>query len=92
MADKEMKELLVGVNELAIILMMQFKDGMQVADFAALYMKYTQDADLKAKLDAAIAGISQVPAEMKSVTLQDGIELAILQASYVPKIIEAMKK
>lgn len=91
MSDKESKELLVGVNELALVLIGALKDGVQVGDFAALFMKYQSDAILKQKLDAAISGLSGLKAEFASFGLMDGLDLAQTQISYIPKILEAFK-
>lgn len=89
---KEVKELLVAVNEVSVLLVKQFKDGAQLADAAALMAAIAGNDELKEKLFAAYMGVGQVPAEIKDVDLQEGLELAGVQLSYIPKIVEAMKK
>jgi len=88
---KELKEALVGANELTMVLLSQFKDGVQFTDFAALFAKYQTDAELKAKLDAAVSGLGKVPQEVGDLSLTEGLDLAIVQMGYVPKILAALK-
>lgn len=90
MGIKESKEALVGVNELSMVLIELLKDGAQFSDASALIMKL-QDPEIMGKLNAALSGLKQVPGEIKDLDLQEGIELAMLQASYVPKILEKLK-
>ena len=89
---KETKEMLVGANELTIALLAQLKDGFQMADLAALFAKLQADEDFKAKLQAAYDGMAGIPAEMKDISMAEGIELALVQVQYLPKIIAAAKK
>lgn len=90
---KETKELLVGVNELALILVARLKDGFQASeDIAAIIAKLQADEDFKAKMKAAYDGVAAIPDEVKDLDLAEGIELALAQAAYVPKILEAAKK
>lgn len=88
---KESKELLVACNEIAIVLIKQLKDGFQPADASELLSKIMLDEELKSKLLEAYLGMSKIKDELKDVQLAEGIELAMLQVQYVPKIIEAMK-
>lgn len=89
---KETKEMLVAVNELAVFLVGQFKDGVQMADFSALFSQITENADFKAKLLAAYEDFKKIPAEIKDLDASEGVELASLQLSYVPKFIDVLKK
>lgn len=89
---KEAKEALVGVNELAICLAERLKDGVGVDDMVALFMKLQSDDEFKAKLAAAADGIGAVPAELKDLSLAEGMELAVVQIAYVPKLLAAIKK
>lgn len=89
---KETKELLIGVNELSIVLVGLLKDGAQVSDAAALIEKMKSDPEFMAKLQAAYDKINEVPAEIKDLNLAEGLELVIEQAKFVPKILEAAKK
>jgi len=89
---KELKEALVGVNELAIFLAERMKDGVGVDDAMAVFTKLTSDAEFKDKMSAAFEGISLIPAELKDVDLSEGMEIAMLQLQYIPALIAAFKK
>lgn len=88
---KETKEALIGVNELAIEIVKHAKDGIQASDAVAILDDFKNNPELKAALEAAIENIKGVPAEVSDMSLKEGIELAIVQVSYAPKIIEALK-
>lgn len=89
---KETKELLIGVNELSVFLVELLKDGAQVGDAVAMIDKLKNDPDFQAKMMAAYDQVNQVPAEIKDLSMVEGIELVMVQAQYVPKILEAAKK
>ena len=90
---KETKELVIGANELAVLLVERLKDGFQVGeDVSAVIAKLSGDADFKAKMEAAYQGVGQVGAEAKDLDLAEGLELIMVQATYVPKIVAAAKK
>lgn len=89
---KETKELVIGVNELAVELVKHLKDGVQVTDALAILDTLKTNEDFKAKLAAAYENVQAVPAEVKDISLVEGMELVMAQAAYLPKIIEAAKK
>ena len=89
---KESREALVAINQLSVLLIKQFKDGIQMADFMELYAKILADPEVKAKMMAAYEGVSKIPAEMKDIDLKEIIELSSLQLSFLPEIIDAIKK
>jgi hypothetical protein len=89
---KETKEALIAINELGVKIASLAKDGLQVADGLALVALLSADSDLQSKLLAAFQGVQAVPAELKELDINEGVELVVLQASYVPKILEALKK
>jgi hypothetical protein len=90
--DKETKEALVAVNELAVILVKALKDGFQpVQDGMEIY-EAIKTPEVMAKLQAAADQIGQVPAELKDLDITEDSELAIVQLSYLPKFVEALKK
>lgn len=89
---KETKEALVGVNELAVLLVLRLKDGAGFDDIMAIWEKLGNDQEFKQKLSDAVKGISEVPAEVKDIDLNEGIDLARLQLDYLPKYIDALKK
>lgn len=85
---KEMKEMMVGLMEMALLLAGEFKDGVQLDDFMDIFMKLKDDP----RFMEAFKGLKEIPAEAKDLDLNEGMELAMLVMAYVPKLIEAMKK
>jgi len=89
---KEVKELMMAVNALAVELIKVFKDGIQASDAAALIGVISGNPELQAKLMAAWSGIGSVPAEVKDLDVAEGIELVVMQAQQIPAILDALKK
>lgn len=90
---KETQELLVGVNELSIELVGLLKDGFQPGTDVAQFVADLQTKpDFLAKLKAAGDNVSAIPDEVKDLSLAEGVQLIMVQAQYVPKILEAAKK
>jgi hypothetical protein len=89
---KETEEALLAVNILSIYLIKQFKDGVQISDFMDLYSKIMSDDDFKSKMMDAYQGVQNIPAELKDLDLQEIIKLTSLQLSFLPEIIDAIKK
>lgn len=88
----ESKEALAGVFELAIAIAEQLKDGAQVADLGELFVKFQSDPVFHASLVKAVSGIQKVPAEMKTLDLASGLDLAVFVIPYIPRMLEAMSK
>lgn len=89
---QETKEVLVAVNELALVVIKHVKDGVSIGDVTAIISDIIATESFKASLAAAVVGITNVPAEIKDIDIIEGGELAICQASFLPKILEALKK
>ena len=89
---KETKELLIGINEVAIFLVTIFKDGVNLADFGAVWHKLICDGGFRSKLQAAYSEFSKIPQEFSDLSLIESMEILKLQADYVTKIIEALRK
>ena len=87
----ETMQALVAVNEIALAIIPLMKDGIQAADALALYEKFKTDPAFKEKIEAGYKDINKVSAEAKDINLKEGLELVIVQASYLPKIIAALK-
>ena len=87
---KETKEAFVGVNELALFLISRLKDGIGMDDAVAAFQKLSTDEDFRNKLLEAVKGIEQVPAEIKDINMQEGMELATLALAYIPRYGEAL--
>lgn len=89
---KESKEAIDAMMELTLILMLQFKDGVQIGDFTALWAKLSSDPIVKAKMMAAYENYKAIPKELGDIDAAEGVDMSILVLSYVPKIIEALRK
>lgn len=89
---KETKEVLAASNILAILIIKKLKDGLQVQDGIELAQSLFSDGEVKSAIQAAADKINAVPAELKDLDLNEGIELGMWQAMQIPHLIEAMKK
>lgn len=89
---KETKELLVGMNEITVLLAEAFKDGVQAADAAEVYEKLKANPELSAKILAAYNGMNEVKEEVADISFVEGIELVKVQMEYAPKIVAAIQK
>lgn len=88
----ETKEVLVAVNELGIFLLTILIDGLQVyKDVKAIIEKIKDDEEFRAKIQAAVDNIKAVRAEVGDLDASEGVILAGVQLSYVPKVLEALK-
>jgi hypothetical protein len=92
MGNKEVKDVLVGILAIAELLAVEFKDGVQVSDFADIMVKISANEDLKAKLLAAYNEIDKVPSELKSLSLADGVDLVSFSVPQLVSLIGAIKK
>ena len=88
---KETKEMLVGVNEVSIFLISLFKDGLDLEDFSDIWNKLTCDEDFKKKIENAYEGCTKIPAEIKDLSVEEGMELLKIQADLVTKIADLFK-
>lgn len=89
---KETKEAIQGslviVKEIAHLL----KDGAQIQDLVDGFVAINSDPVKKKAIEDALAGIQEVPAEVKDIDLAEGAELAILLIREIPELVEAFKK
>lgn len=85
---KETKELLVGVMKMAVLLTNRLSDGFQVEDLSSILAAMAMDPEFR----EAVAGIKELPAEVKDIDLEEGFELGMLVLKKVPEIIAAAKK
>jgi hypothetical protein len=88
---KETTEAVVGVNEVSLLLIKHLKDGAQVTDIMAIVDDIKNNPELLAAILAAKDNISAVPAEMKDCSMLEAVQLSMVQISYLPKIISALK-
>lgn len=89
---KETKEVMTAMNELSLYLISKFKDGFQVADVTSIVSDMIAGHELKELLSKAGENVKSVPAELKDMDVYESVELVMLQASYVPKIKDALSK
>jgi hypothetical protein len=87
----ETKEVLVAGNEIGLFVVSRLKDGVGVDDALAAYQKLTQDAAFKKIVMDAHDGLSAVGGEIKDLDIGEGLELAMLQMSYIPKYVDVLK-
>lgn len=85
---KETKELFEAVGVLVEVLIERLKDGFAVEDLASILSKVAFDQ----KVREGLKDLKKLPAEMKDLDLDEGIELAMILVAKVPKYIEAAKK
>jgi len=89
---KETKEVLVAINSLSLLIVKKLKDGIQVQDGIEIAQALFSDGEIKSAIQFASDKISEVPAEIKDLDVNEGIELGMYQAMQIPKFIEALKK
>lgn len=88
---KEVKEVLVAVGDLAAVLVEVLKDGIQMSDALKLVDVLMKKPELIDELKAAVAGIAELPEELKDLSLDEGVELAKVASEVVKKIVAAAK-
>ena len=74
---KETKEAVVALVKLGKVLAELAKDGIDWKDGAALASKIVSDEAFRSALVAAVEGAGAIPAELKDIKLEEGIELAL---------------
>ena len=89
---KETSDLIIAINAISMHLIAQLKDGIQITDFIELYKLLFADDEFKAKIQEAYKGIQAVPSEVRDLDAQEIIALTSLQLSFLPDLIEAIKK
>lgn len=89
---KESKELLKGVSALVQVIAPDLIDGLSLDDLMKIFAKYQADAAKKAAIEAALKDIQAVPAEIKDLSLVEGVDLVVVLAQELPAILDAFKK
>jgi len=85
---KETKEAGLGLILIAALIKKELGNGFQLSDIVAVGTKIASDSELQEKLKAALEGIGSVPAEIKDISVMEGLELATV---WVPAVLEALK-
>jgi len=89
---KETKEVLAASNILAILIIKKLNDGLQLQDGVEIAQALFSDGEVKSAVQAAADKINAVPAELKDLDINEGLELGMYQAMQVPHLIAALKK
>ncbi len=89
---KETKELLVGFLKLSNLIAVQFKDGLDVADIAAIFTKMQADPVLTQAIRDSYEGIDKISAETKEMGLAEAAELLAAALPEIVELIKALKK
>lgn len=88
---KNLKEVLAAVNLLSCFVIKQVKDGIDLSDATAL-VSFLMAEENQKMLKDAIDSIGQVPAEVKDLSLAEGMELATFVIASIPQFVNALKK
>jgi hypothetical protein len=75
---KETKEFLVGSIRLGKFVVERAKDGIDWSDGTALVTKLTTDEAFRNGLIEAVKDVQKAPAELKDLSFDEGIELAMV--------------
>lgn len=89
---QETSEVLVAANELGLVVIKHVKDGVSASDIPAIVSELVASDSFKLALTKAVTNVTQVPAEIADIDFAEGMELAKIQLSYVPKILASLKK
>jgi len=89
---KETKELLAGVFTIVKVAGNILKDGAQLQDLIDGFVQLNGDPVKKKAIEDALAGIQEVPEEIKDADLGEYAELIVAVVQEVPVLIEAFKK
>lgn len=88
---KNLGEVVDGLFALATVLVVQFKDGVTVADFPAVLAKIESSPELKAQLVAAYEDVDKVPAEVKDLSVLETAQIIGKVIEKVPALIAALQ-
>lgn len=88
---KETKLLLESAMKVGLIFVPVLKDGVQITDVVQLYNQVQSHPELLSALGELQKHIGEIPAEIKDLSMAEGIELAVDAASFVPQILAALK-
>lgn len=92
MEKKELKELIKALLLVSLEAYKVQKDGISTADIMVIVNDLlVNEANRQVLLDG-VKGAANIPAEVKSYTMADWIELVIWLSSQIPAVIEQAKK
>ena len=85
---KELKELIGGILEIAILITGELRDGVEASDFVKIFSALQSDPMYMETFN----GVSKIPEEAKHMSMADGLELAMIVIDKIPKLIKAASK
>ena len=88
---KDVEELLIACNELVILMIQRFKDGVQFDDFISLYSSLMEDERIKEIMFKAYNGYKNIPGQAKDMDVKETCQLAATQLKYIPIIVNSIK-
>jgi hypothetical protein len=71
----ETKEFILGAIKLGKFVAVQAKNGLDWTDALALGKKLAEDAEFRGALLAAVIGVQNIPAEVKDLKWDEGVEI-----------------
>lgn len=74
---KNTKEVVVALVKLGKAVSLAARDGLDVKDVAAIGMKIATDEAFRGAFIAAFEGAANIPAELKEISFEEGVELAL---------------
>lgn len=89
---KESKEAIIGLLVIGGVVAKELKDGFQVQDLIDVFSAINGDAERKAKVEAALAGVGEIPAEVKDLDWVEGIELLVGIAPEIRSLLESLSE
>lgn len=81
------KELLAGLLQIIVLMVKDFKDGVQASDFADIAAKIMANEELKKELMDVYNNIDKVKTDVSQMKLADGLNIL---GFAIPKLIEAV--
>jgi len=90
---KESQEMLAAILEVAVVLGPILRDGFQAGqDLAAIFAQLSSNDALKSKIAAAVDKANEVPAELKDLDLNEGLQLLIVAVPEIQRVLDAWKE
>lgn len=83
------KKLLDSLVQIIVLMIKDFKDGVQAADFVDIAAKINANEELKKEIMEVYNNIDKVPNDVQNMKWQDGVELIVF---LVPKIMQAIQE
>jgi hypothetical protein len=89
---KELSEAIHGINQVSLVLLKHFADGVSSSDLVKIYTEITSNDELKDAILEAYQGWEQLKSETLDLDIGEGAEIASIQLSYLNQYLQAFKK